>query len=67
MPPMAATVAGHDPEIAPKIVHPPTMVRPRLPRNPPRIDNTQLTSRPEMPPSLMIAPARMKNGTAIRL
>ena len=63
----ADALAGLDPEMAPKIVQPPTMVRPRLPRTPPRIDSTQLTSRPEIPPSVMIAPARMKNGTAIRL
>ena len=48
--PTAATVAGLDPEMAPKIVQVPTVVRARLPRTPPMIDSTQSIIRFEIPP-----------------
>ena len=48
--PTAATVAGLEPEMAPKMVHVPTVVSGKLPRTPPMIDITQLMMRLEMPP-----------------
>ena len=67
MPPMAATVAGLDPEIAPNIVHAPTVVNAKLPRMAPMREITQSTRRRDMPPCAMMAPAKIKNGTAINL
>jgi hypothetical protein len=64
---MAATVAGLEPEMAPKNSQVPTVVRPTLPRTPPSIDCTHRMSRSEIPPLERISPARMKNGTASRL
>src|SRR5712692_5559985 len=62
--PTAATVAGLDPEMAPKNSHVPTVVSARLPRTPPNIERTQRISRSEIPPWPMTSPAKMKKGTA---
>ena len=62
--PTAATVAAVDPEIAPNTVAVPTTVMGSAPRTPPTMDPTQLISRTDTPPRLIISPAKMKNGTA---
>ena len=64
MRPTAATVAGLEPEMAPKNSHVPTVVSARLPRTPPNMDCTQRISRSEIPPWPMTSPANRKKGTA---
>ena len=65
--PMAATVAGLDPDMVPKISQLVTVARPRLPRTPPNISVTQSTRRTAIPPRPISSPAKMKKGTARRV
>ena len=67
MPPMAATVAGLEPEMAPKKPEPTTEIQARRPGRRLSSSSRKPMSRAEMPPSAMMLPARMKKGTAIRV
>ena len=66
IPPIAAVVAGHDPEIAAKIIEEPTetIASPPVKRLKKRF--TKSTSFFDNPPAVIRFPARMKNGIAIR-
>lgn len=63
-PPMAATVAALDPDNAAKKLEARIATAPSPPVKCPTSDAAKFTSRRDMPPSDMISPARMKNGTA---
>jgi hypothetical protein len=65
-PPMAAVVAGADPERAPKKVDATVATRARPPLILPKKAPARLSSLRDTPPSLMMFPARMKKGTAMR-
>jgi hypothetical protein len=66
IPPIAAVVAGHDPDIAAKIMEAPieTIARPPVKREKKRLTNC--TNFFESPPAVMRLPARIKNGIAMR-
>jgi hypothetical protein len=66
MPPMAATVAGLEPLMAPKNAEATTVMSPRPPRRDPTRVEARRTSRREMPPCSMIPPASMKKGMAMK-
>ena len=66
MPPMAATVAGLEPLMAPKKAEATTVMSPRPPRRDPTRVEARRTSRREMPPCSMIPPASMKKGMAMK-
>ena len=66
MPPMAATVAGPEPEIAAKNMQATTATMARPPVIRPKKQLKVLSSRLEMPPPLISSPAKTKKGTAIR-
>ena len=67
MPPMAATVAGLEPEMAPKKPEATTEIQARRPGRRLSSSSKKPISRSEIPPSAMMLPARMKKGTAIRV
>ena len=58
--PIAATVAGAEPEMAPNTVEAPIVVRPCAPRTPPMIDMHQSRMRFDMPPTPMIFPGKQE-------
>ena len=64
MAPMAATVAGAEPETAPKNIHAMTVTIPREPVTPPMIELAAFTSRLDRPPVSIMVPDIMKNGSA---
>ena len=64
MPPIAETVAGADPEIAPNNMQAKIAAMPRPPVVLPTTQFATLISRLEIPPVAMILPAIMKNGSA---
>ena len=64
--PMAITVAGEEPEMAAKNIHAITDAIARPPVNLPTKSFITLTNLPEIAPSAMILPARIKNGTPRR-
>jgi hypothetical protein len=66
IPPMQATVAGPDPEIAAKIMLVNTVTIPKAPLTFPRKRRQKFTNRLDMPPTIMISPASIKKGTASR-
>ena len=65
IPPIAATVAGLEPEIAPKKPLATTEIQDRRPGSCLSNSAKNPISRSEIPPLAMMLPARMKNGTAI--
>jgi hypothetical protein len=65
--PMAATVAGPDPEIAPKKQQLMTVTTARPPRTWPTNESIKWISLPEMPARSMAWPANMKKGMASRV
>ena len=64
MAPMAATVAGPEPETAAKNMHATTAAMPSPPGKSPATASERSVSFLEIPPLLMSVPARMKNGSA---
>ena len=64
MAPMAATVAGAEPDTAPKNMHAMTVTIPREPVTPPMIELAALTRRLDSPPVSMMVPEIMKKGRA---
>ena len=62
--PMEAVSATGDPEIAPKNVEARMLTSDRPPRTKPTSTEAKATSRREMPPSAISAPASTKNGIA---
>src|SRR5690554_3516640 len=64
-PPTATTVAGLEPEMAPKNMLDDTAVMPRPPVKRPTSRLAKLTMRWDSPPTLIRLPVRMKNGIAI--
>ena len=66
MPPMAATVAGPEPEIAAKSMQVRTATMARPPVKWPIRELQKLMSRREMPPPSIRLPATMNRGMAIR-
>ena len=64
MDPTAKVVATEDPEMAANSMQVSTQLLASPPWMLPTMDFTRSTSRAEIPPWVMIAPARMKNGTA---
>ena len=67
MAPMAATVAGEEPEMAAKKAQAAVAAIARPPDRPPKRAVATLISRLEMPPAVMMLPERTKNGIAIRV
>lgn len=65
MEPMAATVAGAEPEMAPKNAQHTTVTMAKPPVKWPTRESPRSTSRFDRPPPSISAPARIKNGTAI--
>src|SRR5438105_12484923 len=63
--PSAETSATADPEISAKNIEAPIETIASPPRMKPRIDAAKAMRRREIPEAFMIAPARMKSGTAI--
>jgi hypothetical protein len=63
--PMAATVAGAEPEMAPKNAQARKETTARPPGSQPTRERARLTSRLETPPVSIRLPARIKKGTAI--
>ena len=63
--PMAATVAGPEPLMAPKNMQVTMAVRPMPPYRPPTISSASLSRRRERPPAPMNTPAAMKKGMAM--
>ena len=61
-----ATVAGAEPEMAPKKAQVATMTMAKPPVKCPKRESPRLTRRLERPPPSIRAPARIKKGTAIR-
>lgn len=64
MPPIAATAATAEPEIAPKNAQPTMQMVPYAVIEFLKNNLANETSRFEIPPSRMISPAKMKNGIA---
>ena len=64
--PMAAVVAGQEPEMAAKIMEARMAAMDKPPLIPPTSRLAKFTNRLEMPPVAMTLPARMKKGIAIR-
>ena len=62
MVPMAATVAGAEPETAPKNMQATTVTMPRAPVTLPIRESAMRTSRLERPPQSMMSPASRKKG-----
>ena len=65
-PPMAAVVAGAEPDTAPKNVEASVATRASPPLILPKRAPARFTSRLETPPAAMMFPARMKKGMAMR-
>ncbi len=65
MPPMEATVAGLEPEMAPKKAEETTVMMPSPPGIEPMRVLAKFTSRLEMPPPSIRPPASMKKGMAM--
>ena len=63
--PMAATVAGAEPEIAPKNIHATTVTIANPPVKCPTIVSKKFTNRLDKPPPSIKAPPSTKNGIAI--
>ena len=64
IPPMAATVAGPEPEIAAKNIHVSTAAMASPPGSQPSIALQKFIRRLEIPPVSIRLPATMKSGTA---
>ena len=64
IPPMAASVAGPEPDMAPKNTHATAATMPRPPGTLPISVLATSTSRREIPPPSIRLPASMKNGQA---
>ena len=67
MPPIAATVAGLEPEIAPKNADATTVIQDSRPGILLINISIKSISRLEIPPFSIMLPARIKKGTAIRV
>src|SRR5699024_5777903 len=63
--PIAATVAGPDPEIAPKNKHATTVTIDKPPANCPTNESKKFTNRFDRPPPSINVPESIKNGMAI--
>ena len=64
MEPMAATVAGAEPETAPKNIQAMTVTMPREPVMPPTREFAKRTRRFDKPPVSMMVPQIIKKGSA---
>ena len=64
MEPMAATVAGAEPDTAPKNIQAITVTIPREPVMPPTREFANLTRRLDRPPVSMMVPQIIKKGSA---